>query len=281
MAALSAGCSTADTTPAVATAALAPSKTRVPLGSPIDLTYTFELAPGQSISNDYTVFVHVVADGQILWSDDHQPPIPTSKWQPGQKVTYTRTRFVPVVPYLGTATVSLGLYRDSERLPLSGSDPADRETNERAYKVASLELLPTSENIFLIYKSGWHPIEFPENDPTVSWQWTQKTAVLAFRNPRKDVTFYLDYDARPDLFPAQPQQVTISSLGQVVAQFPASSGAQTLQRFTVSAAQLGTADMAELTLGLDQTFVPAKLPAGGKDIRELGIRVYHAFIESR
>ena len=39
--------------------------------------------------------------------------------------------------------------------------------------------------------------------------------------------------------------------------------------------------MAELRIDVDQTFVPAKLPGGSKDQRELGIRVYHAFIEPR
>ena len=39
--------------------------------------------------------------------------------------------------------------------------------------------------------------------------------------------------------------------------------------------------MAELRIELDKTFVPAKLPAGGRDARELGIRVYHAFVEAR
>jgi hypothetical protein len=209
------------------------------------------------------------------------PAVPTSTWEPGETVEYTRTRFVPVVPYLGTATVEIGLYRDDVRLPLSGSNPADRERVDNSYRVGTLDLLPTSENVFVIYKSGWHPMEFPESDPTISWQWTQKSAVLVFRNPRKDATFYLDYDARPDLFPGQPQQVTISSSGQVVAQFPATSAAPSLQRFSVGAAQLGTADMAELTIDVDRAFVPAKLPAGGKDQRELGIRVYHAFIESK
>ena len=44
--------------------------------------------------------------------------------------------------------------------------------------------------------------------------------------------------------------------------------------FPVTAAQLGTADMAELIIDVDRTFTP-----GGTDPRELGIRVFHAFIE--
>ena len=39
--------------------------------------------------------------------------------------------------------------------------------------------------------------------------------------------------------------------------------------------------MAEIRLDLDKTFVPAQLPAGGKDTRELGFRLYKAFVEPR
>jgi len=37
-----------------------------------------------------------------------------------------------------------------------------------------------------------------------------------------------------------------------------------------------------LTLHVDQTFVPATLPdSNGVDARRLGVRVFHAFLESR
>ena len=63
--------------------------------------------------------------------------------------------------------------------------------------------------------------------------------------------------------------------------FPAASGTPALKRIPVTAAQLGTNEMAELRVEVDRTFVPAKLPAGGRDVRELGIRVYNVFVETR
>jgi len=46
------------------------------------------------------------------------------------------------------------------------------------------------------------------------------------------------------------------------------------------AQQLGPGDMVELTLEVDKTWVPALLPNGNShDSRELGIRVFHAFVE--
>lgn len=274
-------CSKADTAPAVATVSFTTSKNRVPLGSPLDLTYRFDVAPNAPpINGDYRVFVHVVdPDGAMLWSDDHDPPIPTSKWKAGQTIgPYTRTRFMPVVPYLGEVTVQVGLYKGDERVPLQGIDPADRKSTSRAYKVGTLQLLPQSENIFVIYKNGWHPQEFgPDN--SLEWQWTQKSAVLTLRNPRQDVVFYLEYDARVDAFD-HPQQVTVYAGDHALATFPADNSSLELRRIPITVAQLGANEMVELRIEVDRTFVPAKLP-GGRDARELGIRVYHAFVASK
>jgi hypothetical protein len=280
------GCSRADTATPVATASFSASKSRVALGGPVDLTYKFDVAPNAKIDGDYRVFVHILdADGKVLWFDDHDPPVPTSQWKPGQAVgPYTRTVFVPVVPYLGEATVRVGLYQgdgDGARLPLTGLDPADRNSRSREYKVGTLQLVPSSENVLMISRSGWNQDEYDPKNPTNSWRWTQKLATLSFRNPRKDVTLFLDYDARADLFGAQPQTVTVSAGDQVVATFAANSTAQALQRIPITAAQLGTGDMVDVKIELDKTFVPATLPNGGNDHRELGIRVYHVFVEPK
>jgi hypothetical protein len=112
-------------------------------------------------------------------------------------------------------------------------------------------------------------------DPTNEWQWTKKAATISFRNPKKDATFYLEYDARTDKF-AAPQQVTVRSGDQVIGTFAADSREPKLATVPVTAAQLGSGEMSELTLEVDQTFAP-----GGGDVRDLGIRVFHVFIEAR
>jgi hypothetical protein len=86
---------------------------------------------------------------------------------------------------------------------------------------------------------------------------------------------YLEYDARTDLF-NPPQQVTIKSGEQTVATFTADSRDRALVTFPLAAAQLGQGDMTELVLDVDRTFGP-----GGGDERQLGIRVFHAFIEPK
>lgn len=286
-----AACSQADEAPPVANVSLSltsagsdSQRASVAQGAPINLAYRFDVASDATISGDYRVFVHVTRDdGTVIWNDDHEPPpgMETSKWKPGQTIQYTRTKFVPVSSYLGEATVRIGLYRDDERLPLSGADAADRQSNERSYKVATLELLPRSTSIQVIRLSGWHPGEVAPNDPTIEWQWTQKLATLSLRNPRRDVLLYLEYDGRSDLFPGSPQQVTVSVGTTALETFAVDASGVLLRKIPISAGQLGDADMVEVRLDVDRTFIPAKLPGGSRDQRELGIRVYHAFIEPR
>jgi hypothetical protein len=276
-------CSKGDTATPMATVTFTSARQRITQGSPVEFTYRFDVAPDAKFSGDYRVFVHINnADGETLWSDDHDPEPATSQWRPGQRVQYTRTVFAPVTTSQGEATVVVGLYREgAARLPLQGPDPADRESTSREYRVGTLQLASGSENLFVIYKSGWHPAEFAPEDPRKEWQWTQKSAALTMRNPRQDVNFYLQYDGRPDLFAPKLQQVSIFAGSQLVDTFAAESATPVLRKIAVPAAALGGNEMAEIRIELDQTFVPAKLPAGGKDNRELGIRIYYAFIEPR
>src|SRR5580765_4260646 len=247
---MASACSKSDSAPQVATVTFNASKTRVALGSPIVFNYQFVVAPDASFSGDYKVFVHVMdPDGKTMWSDDHDPPVPTSQWKPGQTIgPYSRTRFAPAFPFLGEATVRVGLYKGTDRLPLSGIDPADRTSTKREYKVGTFELVPSSENVFLQYRSGWHQDEYSADDPSLDWRWTQKLASLSFKNPKKDVTLYLDFDARPDIFGGQAQVVTVYSGDQVVATVQAASATQALRLIPISAAQLGTGDMSEVRI---------------------------------
>ena len=258
--------------PPVATPSLSLSKNRVPIGSAVTLTYKFDVAQNASFDRNYYVFVHVLdPEGEQMWTDDHLPPTPTSTWKPGQTIEYKRTIFIPIYPYVGEAAVRLGLYDppSGKRLALNGQDVSRHE-----YLVTKFQVLPSSENIFLVVKDGWHPAEVDAKNPSNEWQWTKKTATMSFRNPKKDSTLYLEYDARPDLF-NPPQQVTIK-VGQSVTQFPADAKSPTLKVIPVTAAQLGPADMTELEIGVDKTFSP-----GGTDPRELGIRIFHIYLEPK
>ena len=44
---------------------------------------------------------------------------------------------------------------------------------QSAYEVATLTLLPHSENVFLLFKDGWHQSEVAADNATVGWQWSK------------------------------------------------------------------------------------------------------------
>jgi len=279
LAGLAAACGSEPGGPPVAEPSVQFSRTQIALGSPVDVTYRFNVAGDASFDQDYHVMVHFLdSEGELMWTDDHQPPTPTSQWKAGQAISYTRTMFVPVVPYIGETAVNVGLYsvRDKRRLPLSGET-----SGQHAYRVATVELLPQTGNVFLVFKNGWHEAEVAPQNPGVEWQWTKKTATLTFRNPRRDSTFYLHADNPGGGF-GEPQTVEILVNGQTVDSFELAPGQEVIHRAPIPASALGGGDMAELQIQVDKTFVPALLPAASsRDARELGVRVFHLFVEPR
>lgn len=277
-----AACSRGDSAAPVASVRVTPSKTRVPLGGVLESTYEFAVAPEASFDGDYQVFVHVNdAEGKLLWADDHAPSVPTSQWRPGQTVTYTRTRGVPVQPYLGDASVVVGLYRDDKRLPLSGALPGERPSRDRSYRVTALQIVPQSENLVPTFQSGWQAPESAPDNPASEWRWTMKSGLVSFTNPKRNAVLFVEYDARPDVFPGQPQRVTVRLGASVLSAFDATSASPTMQAVPLTAAQLGSGETLAFTLDLDKTFVPASLPSGGTDSRELGVRVYRVYLDPR
>jgi hypothetical protein len=267
-----------DNAPAVGTIKAALSRSRVALGSPVEITYTFTLADAAPPLGHRRVFVHFLdANDEMMWTDDHDPPTPTTEWKAGQTVEYTRTMFVGRYPYVGAARMVAGLYspETNERVKFSSEDRGDR-----SFKVADFELLPQTENIFLIFKDGWHQTEVvAEGSQRTEWQWTKKEATVAFRNPKRDVTLYLQAD-NPASGANAAQQMEVRIGDQVLGVAPLASGSAVVRKIPISADQFGAADMVELRFVVDKTFVPALEPGGSTgDTRELGARVFHAFVQ--
>ena len=265
-----------DTTPPVGTLQVSLSRSKVALGSPVEVTYKFTVAQNAPNLGARRVFVHFLdADEELMWTDDHDPPSPAAEWKPGQTIEYTRTMFVPSYPYVGAAQVVAGLYSEKDRLKLSNEDRGDR-----SYKVVDFELLPQTENIFVIFKDGWHPAEVvAEGAGRTEWQWTKKEATLAFRNPKRDVTLFLQVD-NPATLPTAATTLTINVGDQLLTTVPLSAAESPVRKLAITAAQLGAGDMVELRFIADKTFVPALEPAmKSGDPRELGVRVFHAFVQ--
>jgi hypothetical protein len=260
------------------------NRVKAPLGSALEITYTWTLEPGaRKLDQDYRALVHFVdAHDVMLFEDDHEPVPPTRTWEPGKSYSYTRTRFVPVYPYVGEVDVRMGLYPHpgrGERPALKGDDRGFHE-----YKVATLELLPQTENIFLVYKEGWHnPETHPEN-PSIERMWTKKDALVTFKNPnfntdkRTDVVLYLEGDTCVKCF-SQVPELTVSVGNNVGLRFPIDGPQVQLKKIRVKAADLGTDEWTDLRLSMNQSFVPKNLnPPLNGDERELGFNVYHLYV---
>lgn len=262
----------------VATPSVTLSRTNAAVGSPIDVTYKFVVAPdAPAFAEDYTVFVHVLdPDREQMWGDDHQPPTPTRQWKPGSTIEYTRTMFVPKFPYVGEAQVEVGLYstKTGERVPLAGEN-----TGSRSIRVASFNMQLQANALFIVFKDGWYDTE-TSGDAGVEWQWSRKEGTLSFRNPKQDALFMIELDS-VQAFP-EPQKVDIRVGQGVVDSFRLPPGRHELRRISLTPGQLGSAETVEMALVVDRTFVPASVPQlKSSDPRELGVRVFRAFIEPK
>ena len=278
-AAITATCSNGnDNVPAVATPSLILDGSGA-IGSPLKMAYRFMVAgDAPAFTEDYWVFVHFLdTDGELMWTDDHEPPTPTRQWQPGSAVEYLRTMFIPKFPYVGRTRVEIGLFspRTSDRLSLAGET-----TGQRSYRVAIFDMWLPSDNLFdVVFSDGWHKTEFSSEPSGFGWQWSKKDATLSFRNPRRDLDLYLQLDQPVVAFP-EPQRVEVRAGSTVADNFSLPVGKLELRQIQIPASQLGTGETVELIISVDRVFVPASVPAlNSTDPRELGIRVFKAFVQ--
>ena len=261
----------------MATPSITLNPARVPLGNPVEMTYKFVVAGDAKFTQDYRVMVHFIDQNDgVMYMDDHDPPVPTSSWKPGQTIEYTRRFFAPVYPYVGDASIEVGLYcKGCElRAPLAGTD-----VGHRSYKVAALTLLSQSEGVTVLYKDGWYQSEGSDTAGDGSWHWTKNDATLAIKNPKKDSVLYLKVGNPGGAF-KEPQHVTVSLEGAPLDQFTVASTDPnvTLRTVSIPAAAWGARETVELRLVVDKTFVPNGLGASFNDPRELGVRVFRAVV---
>jgi len=253
------------------------NRARAPLGSAIEVTYTWQNeASAKKLAQDHRAFVHFLDSHKVLlFDDDHTPVPPVTSWEPGKSYSYTRTKFIPIYPYVGDVDVRVGLQPSGrgERVALKGEDAGLHE-----YSVGKMELLPQTENIFPVYKEGWHnPETHPEN-PSVERTWTKKEALMSFKNPKQDVIVYLEGDTCVKCFTKTPE-LTMTVGKSVGLTFPIEGPQVYLKKVKVKAADLGDEEWTDLRLTMNESFVPKNLnPPLNNDDRELGFNVYHLFV---
>lgn len=253
------------------------NRPRAPLGSAVEVTYTWTTGPAfNAINQDYRALVHFLDTHKVvLFTDDHAPVPPPTSWEPNKTYTYQRTVFVPVYPYVGAVTTVMGLYPASgkgERVAMKGEDVA-----LRAYKVATMELLPQTENIFLVYKEGWHHPESAPHNPSLERTWTKKDALISFKNPKKDILVYLEADTNFKAFDAPPV-LTMTVGNKAALTVPIESSEVFLKKVRVKGADLGSDEWVDLRLSMNQSFVPKLKNVNSHDDRELGLMVWHLYV---
>jgi len=269
-----------DTEPPVATPSVTVGRAEAAVGTPLEMNYRFLVAPtAPAFTNDYWVFVHFLdTDGEMMWTDDHQPPIPTRQWKPGQTIEYPRTMFVPKFPYVGDTRIEVGLFspKTGARLPMTGAT-----RGQRSYQVATFNLRQQTDNLYVVFKDGWHETEVADEGVGIEWQWSKKNATLAFRNPMRDVTFYFQCD-QPVQGLGEPQHVELRIGPTVIDSFALPPQQKELRKVPVSKTVFGDAETVEVTVSTDKTFVPAAITQlKSSDSRELGIRVFRAYVEPK
>ena len=151
------------------------------------------------------------------------------------------------------------------------------DTGMREYKVAKMELLPQTENIFLVYKEGWHNPESSPQNPSLERTWTKKDALVSFKNPKKDIVVYLEADTNAKAFDAPPV-LTVAVGGKTGVTVPSTNSEVFLKKIRVKAADLGTEEWVDLRLAMNQSFVPKLQGRSTEDDRELGLLVYHLYV---
>jgi len=240
----------------------------------VEITYNWNVEPSaKKLGKDYKALVHFLdSHGVMLFDDDHMPSPPTTAWEPGKSYSYTLTKFIPIYPYVGESEVRMGLYRDRERVGLKAEDAGLHQNS-----VAKMELLPQTENIFLVYKEGWHNPESRTDNPGLEVTWTKKDALVSFKNPKKDVIVYLEADTNSKAFDAPPV-LTIAVAGKVGLVVPIESSEVFLKKIRVKAADLGNDEWVDLRLSMNQSFVPKVKGVNATDDRELGLMVYHLYV---
>jgi len=269
-----AGTSCSKRAPITAGVYAAVSRDTLPTGGPIDVTMQFVVSRNPSdLPKDGRVLMRLLfADGEVMGNYDHDPEPPTSQWQPGATIRYVKRIYVRNIPYVGAATLVVGLTskQTGRNVRLSGAE----DQGGHMYRAATLTLRAAPS--IITYGTGWHRAEGSAEQGD-EWRWSTEQATMSMRNPQRDSTLYLRVGGAP-LGSDAPQQLSIEKDGRMLRRLEVKP-VTTDYEVPLSAADLGGEAELKLTLKVDPTIVPAK--SGGSDTRTLGVRVFNAFLEPK
>jgi hypothetical protein len=221
------------------------------------------------LSRDYTVYVHFWHGNNLLFQDDHVPPVPTSQWEPDKDYSYQRRIYIPAFidefdpEFKGEETLKLvvGFYNPYDR---SGE-------SKRDILIKKLKVLPPPPDVpEIIYESGWYDLEVDPDAILKQWRWTAREARCVLDNPHRDAFLVIRGAVNKDKLPDQKVIFKINDL--TLDEFIPSETVFE-KSYEIKKEMLGDKDEFFLVITTDQTFVPTKIYPGSKDERELGLQV--------
>ena len=250
------GCSRQEeSTPCVATPSVTLARDRVAIGSPFKVTYTFDVAQNATIrrATTWCSCTCSTTEGERLWGDDHPPAQPTATWKAGAEGRVHADGVRAELPVhrrrrsSGSGSTAVG---QPAACALRDRDLATRVRSRQVPAPA-----PVREHLPHISRMAGTPRK-----------WRRRTRRTSGSGPRRR-------QPCPSAIRRRMRRSTSSSTPEPTGSRPPSrspsvrrSGDRDVHRrldalpssscCRCRPPRLGTADMTELTLDVDQTFIP-------------------------
>jgi hypothetical protein len=246
----------------------------IPATGPLEVTYIWSVSESFTpVEKDYAVFIHFWGeDDELQWQDDHHPPVPTSRWQPGQTIEYTRIHFLPRDVPQEEVILTMGLYDalgTGDKVRLEG-----RQTRRLEYEACRFEVIPADQLPEIIYEDGWYNREFVPGKPDGAvWRWSRQEAFCKLENPRRAAALYLEAQAPVELI-GEAQLVTIEIEGEQLTSFEVAETERFLRKFPLPDHILGDQQFLSMTIRAGKAVVPSEIDGSG-DERQLGLKVFN------
>jgi hypothetical protein len=235
-----------------------------------NVSYTWKTSAGfKAMPQDYKVFIHFWHNNNLLVQDDYATDVPTSKWEAGKEYKATRRIYIPRFidefdpQFKGkeSLTLAVGLYNPYDR-----TGKSELEIYRKKIDVVP----PPVDTPEIIYEDGWYDKETNPESALKEWRWAGKEAKCLIDNPRRDALLVIQGGVNLEAVPGQKVYFKINDA--LLDEFaPGESSFD--KTYKVQKDMLGDKDDFVLTIGVDKTFVPAKLFPQSKDQRELGLQV--------
>lgn len=235
-----------------------------------DMRYTWRTTKDFiKVTKNYHIYVHFWHGNNLLFQDDHVPPVPTSRWEPGKEYSYSRRIYIP--SFIDEFDPS---FRGEETLKLSVGfyNPYDRTgESKREISLKKLKIVPPPPDVpEVIYETGWYDLEIDPESYLKQWRWASREARCLIDNPHRDAHLVIKGGVNPEATPNQ--KITFKINDQAFDEFiPAEMFFE--KSYVITKEMLGEQDEFYLVITCEKTFVPSRDFPPSKDDRELGIQI--------